>query len=114
MKEGKCIAFFYNIVGELSFTHKKDNNNFTVDSNNFLHSFNDEPAYIRNPSKSYLVHKSLTWFNHGTKHRLFGSAFIQYNEDGTIYDKEYRIEGKELTQEQGETQTNRYKLLNEL
>ena len=107
-------VYYYGQNDEKESWSQGDNNEFTIDSKRFLHSFNDEPAEIW-----YLIHYNTTikhfeqWYNHGYLHRLTGPASIKYEENGEVF-KLYYIDGEQMIQERFEIHTNRYKLLNEL
>ena len=113
LKKGEPAKYFNN-KGEIDFNTSCDKR--YVDSNGFLHSINDQPAYVVYHGK--IINEVTTihsehWFNHGRYHRLTGPTFIRNNEDGSIHYTEYWINNKELTKEQWEIEVNRYELLNE-
>ena len=84
-----------------------------IDSNGFLHSSDDKPAFISYHQKDKRI-ESEFWFKHGYRHRLTGSAYILYNLDGEIALKEYWINGKLLELEVWKLESNRLQMLNKI
>ena len=111
IKDGEEFKFIWN--GNLRIETKRDTETITVDSDNFEHSFDDKPSTIITDVLNGSIRYKY-WFNHGKKHRFTGPAFISYYDDGTISNKEYWIEGEEISQEEFELLNNRCELLNEL
>ena len=103
----------YYYFGDLFQIFKNDDNKLTVNSNNFLHNINDNPAWIHYHTHDRFI-ESEWWFNHGLEHRLTGPATIFYGKEGEITTKGYWIEGKYLDQEQWELESNRVNILNDL
>ena len=109
------IAYFYNANNNKENIGKSCNAIIRVDSNNYLHSFNDEPSAIY--YYDYEINSninSMYWLNHGRKHRLFGPAYIGFHMNNIVREKGYYINNEELTQEEWETEVNRINLLNEI
>ena len=109
-------AKIYNYEG-VDFNRRKNVlNEITVDFNNYEHSFSNKPSsiYYTVNFNNKLVKQFELWYNHGTCHRLTGPAVIYYSSEYKIIVKEYWIDGKQLTQEEFEIETNRIKLLNEI
>ena len=104
LKPGE-ISYYY-VDGHFETTTCNDNIRITVDSKNFEHSINDEPAVTTNKLK--------WWMKHGKIHRLTGPAREGYN-GIDVTSRGYFIEGKEFSnQQEFETERNRLQLLNEI
>ena len=64
----------------------RNNSIFTVDSNNFLHSYDNKPALENNGEK--------LWYKHGKLHRKGDKpAVVKYGEDKKVIRKEYWFNG---------------------
>ena len=107
-EEGKWI----DSIGQINTQRKLINKKLTVDSEGFLHSINDEPAYYHEQTDKYKKH--VWWMNHGYRHRLTGPSYVSYDENGEIYIEVYYIEGKLSTKDEIQIYINRMKMLNEI
>ena len=110
LKDGEG-AKSYNRHGSIVYDIKDEYIKITIDSNDFIHTYNDEPGYIRKNGRNK---ESEQWFNHGYRHRLNGPAFIEYFNDHGLVEEFYFINGNLLTQQEFETEVNRISMLNEI
>ena len=112
-ENGKKAYYYYESSGYMYHWTKSDDNLFTVDENNFFHSYNDEPAEIWYEKNGDKIKNSEEWFYNGYRHRLNDPAKIIYI-NGKIGLKEYYIHGKQLTKEEWEIEVNRLEMLQEI
>ena len=106
--------YYYNDT-ETTHESKNKRNELFVDSNGFLHSFNDQPGsitYYSLPNKK--KDKLLKFYNHGRKHSLTGPAIIQYGKNNEIIREEYWIDGNLLSKYMWDLRINRGEMLNDL
>lgn len=71
IKNNKVYYKIPNVIPNIN-TYKTTNSNITVDSEGFLHSYNDEPAIVNSEYKE--------WYEHGRIHRVGNPAHIPNSE----------------------------------
>ena len=77
---------------------------FSINSDRFLHSFDDKPSLI--------IGNSSYWDYNGLQHRINGPALIETYSKGT--NLQYFLYGVEYSKEQWEIEKNRIKTLEEI
>ena len=102
-KIGKYYWFLNGIPNQLQTIDADDTIDFTLNSDGFLHSFNNQPALFT-PDRRYLY-----WFKNGYLHNENNIGF--YNR--AINKSEYYIENKQLTKRDWEIAVNRINMLKE-
>ena len=118
MEEVKTYKYYDSVVVKILYGRISSNQKVTVDSDGFLHSFDDNPASVYSQEKKYVkinnILKIEYWYKHGYRHRLTGPGYMLYTGKGLIDTKLYYIHGKELCKEQWEVEANRLLMLNEI
>ena len=105
---------YYDSTGLIISEIKDKCNIISVDSNNFEHSINDQPAFIHYFSSSFKKISYKWWYKHGRPHRLTGPAYISYRINGDILTEKYYLNGKKLMKNDWNIEVNRIKMLNNL
>ena len=105
------VAYYIDFVGDIIPLNVDNYTSFSVDENNYLHSFDDNPSASYTTATGGIQER---WSKHGITHRLTGPSFICKKSSGEIWLFRYEIEGKEYAQEEFEVIANRINLLNEL
>ena len=90
-----------------------------MDENNFLHNENGKPGLIDTDAE--IIH---LYYFHGLKHNLNGTVKEIYSKEGEKYISKsiddvlfgiyYALNGKKLSKEQWEIESNRIKMLSEV